>query len=82
MKVVAAAPLLLLGAVLASIEGLPLDNRQSSATMYQDWSDAIELARNQTGTPGLSVAVLHRGKVIYAEGFGKRNDNNEPVTAD
>ncbi|KAG0049860.1 hypothetical protein BGZ83_005327 [Gryganskiella cystojenkinii] len=80
MKIVTATPLLLLGTALAFIEGLPLDNSHSSTTVYHDWSDAIELARNQTGTPGLSVAVLHRGKVIYAEGFGKRNNKNEPVT--
>ena len=80
MKIVTATPLLFLGAALAFIEGLPLDDRRSSATMYQDWSDAIELARNQTGVPGLSIAVLYRGKVVYAEGFGKRNNKNEPVT--
>ncbi|KAG0041983.1 hypothetical protein BGZ83_001040 [Gryganskiella cystojenkinii] len=35
-----------------------------------------------SGTPGMSVAVLHRGKVIYAEGFGKRNAKGDPVNAD
>ncbi|KAF9924058.1 hypothetical protein BGZ67_009519 [Mortierella alpina] len=30
----------------------------------------------------MSVAVLYRGKVIFAEGFGKRNKENDPVTAD
>ena len=80
MKVVTATPLLLLGVALAFIEGAPLDNPGSSTTKYQDWSDAIELARNKTGIPGLSVAVYHKGKVIYAEGFGKRNNKNEPVT--
>ena len=83
MKIVTVAPLLLLGAALASIEGLPYDNRRSSnSKMYEDWNDAIELARNKSGVPGLSVAVLHRGEVVYAEGFGKRNDKGDPVTAE
>ncbi|KAG0321009.1 hypothetical protein BG000_003380 [Podila horticola] len=73
------AALLILGAAVASIKGLPFDSRTRA---YDDWRDTIELARNQTGVPGLSVAVLHKGKVIFAEGFGKRNDKNEPVTAE
>ena len=83
MKIGTVAPLLLLGAALASIEGLPYDNHRSSKSkMYEDWNDAIELARNKSGVPGLSVAVLHRGKVVYAEGFGRRNDKGDPVTAE
>ncbi|KAF9335525.1 hypothetical protein BG006_011296 [Podila minutissima] len=31
------------------------------------------MARNQTGVPGMSVAIFHKGKLIFAEGFGKRN---------
>ncbi|KAG0356746.1 hypothetical protein BG005_004320 [Podila minutissima] len=40
----------------------------------------VELARNQTGIPGMSVAVMHKGKLIFAEGFGKRNQNSDPFT--
>ncbi|KAG0086755.1 hypothetical protein BGZ92_007896 [Podila epicladia] len=39
----------------------------------------IELARNQTGIPGMSVAIMHKGKLIFAEGFGKRN-KHDPFT--
>lgn len=39
----------------------------------------IELARNQTGTPGMAVAIMHKGKLIFAEGFGKRNQK-DPFT--
>jgi len=80
MKIFTATPLLLLGAALASIEGLPLRKSQLSATMYHNWRDAIELSRNQTGIPGLSVAVLYKGEIIFAEGFGSRNSKGEPVT--
>ncbi|KAG0041984.1 hypothetical protein BGZ83_001041, partial [Gryganskiella cystojenkinii] len=55
--------------------GYPLDNHRSS---YRDWSDAIELARNKSGTTGLSVAIVHRGKVINTERFGKRDNKGDP----
>ncbi|KAF8932579.1 hypothetical protein BGZ58_006915, partial [Dissophora ornata] len=74
------APLIILGAALeflVSVGGLPLDNRAS----FLKWRETIELARNQTGIPGMSVAVLHKGKLIFAEGLGKRN-KNDPVTAE
>lgn len=34
----------------------------------------IDLARNRTGVLGLSVAIMDKGKLIFAEGFGKRNN--------
>lgn len=80
MKIFAVAPLLLLGAALATIEGLPLENCHSSSTLHQKWRDAIELSRNQTGVTGLSTAVLYKGEIIFAEGFGCRNSKGEPVT--
>ncbi|MBS7699076.1 serine hydrolase [Chelatococcus sp. YT9] len=37
----------------------------------------------KTGIPGLSVAVVHRGKTIYAKGFGLRKvGESAPVDAD
>jgi hypothetical protein len=39
----------------------------------------MELARNQTGIPGMGVAIIHKGKLIFAEGFGKRN-KKDPFT--
>ncbi|KAI1311054.1 hypothetical protein EDD11_003561 [Mortierella claussenii] len=74
------APLLIVTAaleILASVGGLPVDSHSS----LSKWREAIELARNKTGLPGMSVAVLHKGKLIFAEGFGKRN-RNDPVTAE
>jgi len=61
------------------VGGLPFD---SQAAKYDNWRKTIEHARNLTGVPGMSVAVLHKGKVIFAEGFGKRNKNGDPVTAE
>lgn len=62
--------------ILVSVGGLPIDSRSSV-----EWREIMELARNKTGLPGMSVAVLHKGKLIFAEGFGKRN-RNDPVTAE
>ncbi|KAF9900324.1 hypothetical protein EC991_007479 [Linnemannia zychae] len=61
--------------ILVSVDGLPIEGR------VLKWRETIELARNKTGHPGLSVGVLHKGKLIFAEGFGKRN-RNDPVTAE
>ncbi|KAG0250697.1 hypothetical protein DFQ27_009239 [Actinomortierella ambigua] len=46
---------------------------------FQEWTDDIERARSMLGIQGLSVAVVHHGKIIYAQGFGKRNDT-DPFT--
>ncbi|KAG0014840.1 hypothetical protein BGZ82_001624 [Podila clonocystis] len=43
--------------------------------------DDLELARNQTGVPGLSVAIVHKGKPIFTEGVDKRIQKN-PFTAE
>ncbi|KAG9319600.1 hypothetical protein KVV02_003869 [Mortierella alpina] len=78
------AACIVLGATLqllasSPVKGLPFD---CQAARFADWRKTIEHARSLNGVPGMSVAVLHRGKVIFAEGFGKRNKENDPVTAD
>jgi CubicO group peptidase (beta-lactamase class C family) len=35
----------------------------------------IEDARAQTGVPGVAAAVVHRGRLVYAKGFGVRDVN-------
>ncbi|KAG0071535.1 hypothetical protein BGZ93_002317 [Podila epicladia] len=79
-----AATFIVLGAALqllasSTVEGLPFD---SQAATFANWRATIDHARNQTGILGMSVAVLHRGKIIFAEGFGTRNKEGDPVTAD
>ncbi|KAG0070086.1 hypothetical protein BGZ89_001467, partial [Linnemannia elongata] len=34
-------------------------------------SAILEAARIKNGVPGMSVAVMYKGEVIFAEGFGK-----------
>lgn len=39
----------------------------------------LEKARADEGIKGMSVAVIHRGELVFAQGFGKRN-RNDPFT--
>ncbi|KAF9994050.1 hypothetical protein BGZ80_006130 [Entomortierella chlamydospora] len=41
-----------------------------------DLPDIIEKARVQCCVAGMSLAILHKGKLIFAEGFGKRDEEN------
>ncbi|KAK3835456.1 MAG: beta-lactamase/transpeptidase-like protein [Linnemannia gamsii] len=39
----------------------------------------LEAARVQCGIPGMSIAIHHKGEIVFAEGFGKRNES-QPFT--
>ncbi|KAG0289376.1 hypothetical protein BGZ96_007073 [Linnemannia gamsii] len=41
----------------------------------------LEKARKDGGIPGMSVAILHKGELVFAQGFGKRN-RNDPFTTE
>ncbi|KAF9572600.1 hypothetical protein EC968_009672 [Mortierella alpina] len=43
-----------------------------------DLHSIIEKCRIECGIPGMSVAVLHKGELIFAQGFGKRNEQGDP----
>ncbi|KAF9290636.1 hypothetical protein BGZ68_006490 [Mortierella alpina] len=43
--------------------------------------DVLERARVECGIVGMSIAVLYKGDLIFAEGFGKRN-LQDPFTAE
>jgi len=45
----------------------------------EDLYDTIERARIAGGIKGMSVAVMYKGEVVFAKGFGKRNDE-DPFT--
>ncbi|MGB0114502.1 MAG: serine hydrolase domain-containing protein, partial [Ilumatobacteraceae bacterium] len=45
--------------------------------------DTVEAMREETGVPGLSIAVVFEDEVVYAEGFGVRElGSDEAVGAD
>lgn len=41
----------------------------------------IESCRLKCGIPGMSIAILHKGELVFAEGFGKRNEQ-DPFTVE
>lgn len=46
---------------------------KSKGKLLTNLRDDLEEARVLNGVPGMSVAVMHKGEVIFAEGFGLRN---------
>ncbi|KAF9580237.1 hypothetical protein BGW38_003192 [Lunasporangiospora selenospora] len=48
-------------------------------SVLQKWTEEVEKARVNLGIQGLTVAVVHKGTIIFTKGFGKRNDT-EPCT--
>jgi CubicO group peptidase (beta-lactamase class C family) len=44
--------------------------------------DIVNREMRKTGVPGVAVAVVHGGKVIYAKGFGVRDVNNPDLKVD
>ncbi|KAI8603714.1 beta-lactamase/transpeptidase-like protein [Dissophora ornata] len=51
----------------------------SNQPLLAGLSEELEKAMALCGIPGMSVAIQHQGKLIYAEGFGKRNEK-DPFT--
>jgi CubicO group peptidase (beta-lactamase class C family) len=48
---------------------------------YPELSSTLKGVMQRCGIPGMSLAVLHKNQVIFAEGFGKRN-KTDPYTVD
>ncbi|KAG0044775.1 hypothetical protein BGZ90_008667 [Linnemannia elongata] len=46
-----------------------------------DFSSILEDARIKNCIQGMGVAVLYKGELIFADGFGNRNDE-DPFTKD
>ncbi|KAF9975378.1 hypothetical protein BGZ73_000986 [Actinomortierella ambigua] len=47
--------------------------------LFAKWKEDIDRVRKNLGIHGTSVAVIYKGKIVYAQGFGKRNDS-DPFT--
>jgi CubicO group peptidase (beta-lactamase class C family) len=58
---------------VGAIHELPLEN---------DFTKYAEQARVLRQTPGMAIAIIQDGKIIYARGFGVRNAKGEPATPD
>ncbi|KAF9314020.1 hypothetical protein BG003_004587 [Podila horticola] len=66
------------GSVVKAAESESTPRGNVTAILAQLRAD-MELARNYMGIPGMGVAIIYKGKLIFAEGFGKRN-KNDPFT--
>lgn len=63
---------------LSSAEALPIDE-----TIIAELESYIEGLMEQVGTPGLTIAIVQDGEVVYTNGFGVRDfESNEPVASD
>ncbi|KAF9975377.1 hypothetical protein BGZ73_000985 [Actinomortierella ambigua] len=49
------------------------------STLFNKWTTEIGQVRKNLGIQGASVAVVYKGEIVYAQGFGKRNDT-DPFT--
>ncbi|KAF9090979.1 hypothetical protein BGX29_011200 [Mortierella sp. GBA35] len=61
----------------------PVENTSTTTAPYKEFlanlPEALEKARVEGGIKGMSVAIIHKGELIFAQGFGKRNQT-EPFT--
>ncbi|KAF9337142.1 hypothetical protein BGZ91_009633 [Linnemannia elongata] len=53
---------------------------QSAKLNEDDLRSTVKRAMERCGVPGMGIAILHKNKVVFAEGFGKRNEK-DPYTA-
>jgi CubicO group peptidase (beta-lactamase class C family) len=52
------------------------------ANMIATYRERIPELMTEQDVPGLAVAVVDRDRVLWAEGFGDRDDQGDPVTPD
>lgn len=69
-------------AVVAAEEQTQLEPR-AAADLEKDLSEFIPRMMQHVGVPGLSIAVINQGKIIWRHAFGITNiETKEPVTID
>ncbi len=60
---------------LSAVEPLPLTD-----DFIAEFEAYIETALDTYETPGVAVAIVRDGEIVYANGFGVRNPQGDPVT--
>jgi hypothetical protein len=51
-----------------------------SKETLEEFSNYAEEVRKDWHVPGMAIALVQDGEIIYAQGFGKRNIKDDPVT--
>jgi CubicO group peptidase (beta-lactamase class C family) len=65
------------------VVALPGELDELISAAVEQLPDLAEQALEQTGVPGMAIAVVHGDETIFAEGFGVREiGTDEPVSAD
>ncbi|KAI9337293.1 beta-lactamase/transpeptidase-like protein [Obelidium mucronatum] len=65
------------------VETTAADTTTNERGYYSNWdklTKEIEANRKAWETPGLAVGVVRKGKLVYAKGFGTKNEKKEAVT--
>ncbi len=65
------------GSTIKSEPSLPLTTKEALV----QFSIYAEKVRKDWHVPGMAIALVQNGKIIYAQGFGHRNTEGEPVTS-
>ncbi|KAF8930772.1 hypothetical protein BGZ47_000397 [Haplosporangium gracile] len=63
---------------MTAAETISVDNK-SAKDFLANLPEVLEKARIEGGIKGMSVAIMHKGELVFAEGFGKRNQT-DPFT--
>jgi CubicO group peptidase (beta-lactamase class C family) len=76
------APVWLAFAALSlAIAQPPLRNTEPPEAIITDLKAYIPKVMREAGVPGLSIALIHGGKIVWADGFGVANTlTREPIT--
>ena len=62
--------------LLISFNGI---STPSSSILLQRFTHYAISAQHTWQVPGMAVAIIEQGKLVYARGFGVRNNKNQPV---
>ncbi|KAI9337299.1 beta-lactamase/transpeptidase-like protein [Obelidium mucronatum] len=73
--------LLILGLAATVLNANAADTESHGEIPWKKISNEIEAVRKEWSAPGVAVGVVQKGKLVYAKGFGTKNDAKEPVTA-
>lgn len=69
--------------IWTAAQSAPRLERRSIANVGTDLQQFIPRMMQHVGVPGLSIAVIRDGKIIWSSAFGVRNnETREPVTTD
>ncbi|GJJ71366.1 hypothetical protein EMPS_03716 [Entomortierella parvispora] len=65
---------------LTNDRSLAQQESRDQESVLQELSKSIEQSRKECGIPGMAVAILFKGQLVFAEGFGIRNEQKESFT--